>query len=103
MLKSDCSKLMDNAEQQANEGQNEDAVDLFLRAAECWNRWESFGKAAEAYERGYEHAMLCNLFSNIRDIPQRCIARDLVSSPYIINNSKTAGDFYFIPLFKTAL
>ncbi len=71
MLKSDCSKLMDNAEQQAKEGQNEDAVDLFLRAAECWNRWESFGKAAEAYERGYEHAMLCNLYSQAANLMRK--------------------------------
>ncbi len=55
----DCERLMADAESKAKGGFNRDAMSRFIRAAECWERWESFTKAALAFERAYEHAMLC--------------------------------------------
>lgn len=64
MEKADCSRLLHRAENEANQGNNEDSTDLFFSAADCWSKWESFTKAAQAYERAYEHAMLSHRYSN---------------------------------------
>ncbi|MFW9907087.1 MAG: hypothetical protein ACFFEF_00820 [Candidatus Thorarchaeota archaeon] len=58
MDKSDCTRAEQNADAKAKEGLNEGAILLFHTAAKCWSRWEFFGKAAGAFERAYEHAML---------------------------------------------
>lgn len=58
-----CQEKDELAEQQAKDGHNEKAMSLFIEAAECWKRWESFTKAANSYERAYEHAMLACLYS----------------------------------------
>ncbi len=58
MERSDCQTLLDNAEALGDAGKNVRAMEEFTRAAECWQKWESFSRAALAYERAYEHAML---------------------------------------------
>ena len=63
MTSSDCITLDEKAEEFAKEGKNWEAMDYFSQAAECWKRWESFKKAACAYERAYEHAMLVYQYS----------------------------------------
>lgn len=58
-----CQEKDELAEKLAKDGHNEKAMDTFIEAAECWNRWESFSKVAYSYERAYEHAMLANLYA----------------------------------------
>jgi hypothetical protein len=62
MPSKECQKLETTAEVMAENGLNEEAMYGFLQAAECWNSWESFSKAAECYERAYEHGMLCHQY-----------------------------------------
>ena len=70
MDKSDCSKFEVAAEERANEGRNEDAMEMFLASAKCWVKWEFFGKAAGAYERAYEHAMLAHRYTQAAEFMQ---------------------------------
>jgi hypothetical protein len=58
-----CQEKEKLAEEQANCGRNEEAMNLFIQTADCWKRWESYSKAAYHYERAYEHAMLANLYA----------------------------------------
>ncbi|MHA1928203.1 MAG: hypothetical protein ACTSV2_06460 [Candidatus Thorarchaeota archaeon] len=71
MQSSDCKILEENAEEMAKEGHNDQAVELFLRSANCWKRWESFGKAALTFERAYEHAMLAHKFTLAAETMQK--------------------------------
>ncbi len=64
MEKADCSRLLHKAENEAKEGNNETSAELFFSAGQCWSRWEFFTKAAQAYERAYEHAMLSHRYSD---------------------------------------
>jgi hypothetical protein len=68
MQKADCSKQEELAEEKAVEGHNEEAMDLFASAAECWRRWESFARAANCFERSYEHAMLAHRYSKAANV-----------------------------------
>lgn len=63
MFDSECEQLEKLAEEKAKLGQNEQALDYFSRAAFCWRRWEQFSKAADAYERSYEHGMLAHSYA----------------------------------------
>lgn len=54
----DCEEHEKAAERLAKNGGNLEATKLFQQAAECWTRWEFYSRAAQAYERAYEHAML---------------------------------------------
>ena len=68
MQKADCSKQEELAEEKAVTGLNEEAMDLFASAAECWRRWESFARAANCFERAYEHAMLAQRYSKAANV-----------------------------------
>jgi hypothetical protein len=68
MQASDCQAKIDIAEEKAKEGCNDEATDLFNAAAECWLRWEFFSRAAESFERAYEHAMLCHQYIRASDL-----------------------------------
>jgi hypothetical protein len=70
MDKTDCSKFEEAADARANEGRNEDAMEMFLASAKCWAKWEFFGKAAAAYERAYEHAMLAHRYTEAAEFMQ---------------------------------
>ncbi len=67
MEKAECDRILQKAEQEAKQGNNDTSADLFLTAAQCWSRWEFFTKAANAYERAYEHAMLAHRYSEAAD------------------------------------
>jgi hypothetical protein len=63
MGQSECQQLEKLAEEKADSGKNAEAMVLFQRAGNCWKNWESFRKAAEAYERAYEHGMLAQEYN----------------------------------------
>jgi len=62
MPQSDCKEHERIAEELADCGKNDEALLLFKKAGDCWKQWESFSKAAQAYERAYEHGMLAHKF-----------------------------------------
>ena len=68
MGQSECQKLGKLAEEMAKTGKNSEAMALFKRAGDCWKNWESFSKAAEAYERAYEHGMLAQEYTDAAQI-----------------------------------
>ncbi len=75
MGQSDCQRLERLAEDLAESGKNHEAMTLFQRAGDCWKNWESFSKAAQAYERAYEHGML---------------AQEYITAALVMTNASTA-------------
>ncbi len=67
MPSSECLRIEQLAEERARVGCNEEAVELFLRAGRCWRAWEAFNRAAVAYERAYEHSVLCHDYTRAAD------------------------------------
>lgn len=63
MNQSECQKLEKLAEEMADCGKNTEAMTLFQKTGDCWRNWESFSKAAQAYERAYEHGMLAHEYN----------------------------------------
>ncbi|NHJ13243.1 MAG: hypothetical protein EAX95_06170 [Candidatus Thorarchaeota archaeon] len=68
MAGSDCSEYEKLAEKHGAKGENEEAKTMFIGAAECWKRWESFSKSAKCFERAYEHAMLLQDYATAADV-----------------------------------
>jgi hypothetical protein len=64
----DCREMEETANQHAAEGMNQEAFELFLEAGRCWQRWESFAKTADCYERAYEHGMLAQEYTKAAEI-----------------------------------
>jgi hypothetical protein len=63
MPQSECQKLEKLADELAESGKNNEAMTLFQRVGDCWKNWESFSRAAQAYERAYEHGMLAQEYA----------------------------------------
>ena len=63
MPQSECQKLGELAGEMADRGKNSEAMTLFRKTGDCWKNWESYSKAAEAYERAYEHGMLAQEYT----------------------------------------
>jgi hypothetical protein len=65
---SDCKEHERIAEELADAGKNDEALLMFIKAGTCWKQWESFSRAAKAYERAYEHGMLAHKFEEAAQI-----------------------------------